>query len=447
MSFVFVSHADADKLRIKPITDRLIKSRWKLFIDRPDDMGYSSDEIRQSIVRLRDGELWLPSLDRALAEAPSILLFVSKEFLRASDRISILKREVLVGDFHRKLVTVRIDDFDLRELGRDFPLTKSQYLDLFLPHGEGPSLDRKIDRLNEAIEEKFRQARTGRKGPFRPLSGRAGPRRQPTDDQIERFVMMLDREAETSSFCLSPSRLSIVQAYDSARPWYFKQRLAERELPRMMLQYRESREAVTEILENRWDRKRFSWVPSLERGEEHDKRAIVEQILRAFSDLRPPTARESDQACIEMLLKRLCSSQKPVLLTAYVEDKVRIRSRNSYLIRALAGLLEQVPEDRCRMVIRVGPAPGSRPATKTWLGKLAKEANIGGPIALGEIQKQDLYSWCEFMENYVERTAQDVFDCVSEIFGARERLTFQQLELEVKPVLQKWHVKPTFHIS
>ena len=185
MSLVFISHADADKLRIKPITDRLIKSRWRLFIDRPDVMLYGSTEIRGSIKRILEGEGWLSSIDDALGEASCILLFASRHLLHSPESRSILKREVLIGDFHQKLVTLRIDDFDLEELGPDFPLTKNQHLDLFLPHDDGPVLDRKIERLNEAIEEKFAQARVSKRGVFegqsaldKPLSppvGRVDP--------------------------------------------------------------------------------------------------------------------------------------------------------------------------------------------------------------------------------------------------------------------------------
>ena len=214
MSFIFVSHADADKLRIKPVTDRLIKSRWKLFIDRPDAMGYTSTEISSSIIRIIEGRRWFSSIDDALREAACILLFASRHLLQSPHNRTILKREVLIGDFHQKLVTVRVDDFNLKDLGEDFPLTRSQYLDLFLPHDKGPSLDHKMDRLNEAVEEKFKQARVSKKGRFQAEFTLAKPQSPPVGELLDHFVMMLDREAETSSFCQSSSRLSIVQAFD-----------------------------------------------------------------------------------------------------------------------------------------------------------------------------------------------------------------------------------------
>ena len=445
MSFIFVSHADADKLRIKPVTDRLINSRWKLFIDRPDAMGYTSAEINASIIRIIEGRSWLSCIDDALREAACILLFASRHFLQLSHNHTILKREVLIGDFHRKLITVRVDDFNLKELGDDFPLAKSQYLDLFLPHDNGPSLDRKMDRLNEAVEEKFKQVRVSKKGRFQPKATLAKPQSPPAGELLDHFVMMLDREAETSSFCLSSSRLSILQAFDYDRPWYFKRRLAELELPRMMLRHAGSHEGEAQICENHWGRKRFNLVARLDHSEEQDKRAAVEQIVRTFPDLPLPTRRTSDEECIQALVKRLSADRKPVLLTTFIRDESRLRNRNAYLIRSLAGILQQVPENRCRLLIRVEPASKSRPSTATWLRKLTSEAGIGAPIALGEIRKQDLYTWCDLMERYVERTAIDILDNVSGIFGGASQMTFEELELKLKPVLQKWQLRPPYH--
>jgi hypothetical protein len=316
---------------------------------------------------------------------------------------------------------------------------------LFLPHDEGPSLDRKIERLSEAIEEKFAQARISKKGRFQAQSTLTKPQSPPAGILIDQFLMMLDREAETSSFCLSNSRLTLVQALESARPWYFKRRLAERELPRMMLPQPASYGAEAQIYESQWDRKRFNWVACLERGEERDKRAAVEQIVRAFPELPLPSLLTSDQECVQVLLKRLCADRKPVLLTTFIRDETRLRNRNAHLIRSLAELLRQVPEDRCRLLIRVEPASKSRPATATWLRKLASDAGIDEPIALGEVRKEDLYAWCDFMERHVERTSLNVLDSVSKIFDGKSQMTFSDLELKVRPVLQRWPLKPRYH--
>jgi hypothetical protein len=297
--------------------------------------------------------------------------------------------------------------------------------------------------LNEAIEEKFAQTRISKKGLFQAQSALAKPLSPPVEDLIDHFVMMLDREAETSNFCFSSSKLSIVQALESARPWYFKRRLAELELPRMMLRH-PSHEADAQMCEGHWDRKRFSWIACLERGEVHDLRAVVEQIVRAFPELPLPSVSTSDQECIQVLLERMSADRKAVLLTTFIRDEFRFRNRNTYLVRSLAELLQPVPQERCRLLIRVEPAPNTRPSTKTWLKRLTSDAGIGEPIVLEEVRKQDLYAWCDFMEGYVERKAQDVLDSISDIFGGRSQMTFEELESKVKPVLQTWQIKPKY---
>ena len=213
----------------------------------------------------------------------------------------------------------------------------------------------------------------------------------------------------------------------------------------MMLRHAGSHDGEAQTYENQWDRKRFNWVARLDHSEGHDKRVAVEQIVRTFPELPPPSRLTSDEECAQVLLKRLCADRKPVLLTTFIRDEFRFRNRNAYLIRSLAGILQQVPENRCRLLIRVEPASKSRPSTATWLRKLTSEAGIGAPIALGEIRKQDLYSWCDLMERYVERTAIDILDNVSKIFGGNSQMTFEELELKLKPVLQNWQLRPPYH--
>lgn len=162
------------------------------------------------------------------------------------------------------------------------------------------------------------------------------------------------------------------------------------------------------MCEGHWDRKQFSWVACLERDERRDIRATVEQIIRAFPELLLPSVSTSDRECFQAMLERLSADRKPVLLTTFIRDEFRFRKRNAYLVRFLAELLQSVPENNCRLLIRVEPAHNSRPSTKTWLKKLTSDAGIGEPIVLQEIRKHDLYAWCDFMERYVETNAQDI---------------------------------------
>ena len=113
-------------------------------------------------------------------------------------------------------------------------------------------------------------------------------------------------------------------------------------------------------------------------------------------------------------------------------------------VRSLAELLQPVPENCCRLLIRVEPAPNLRPSTRTWLKRLTSDAGIGEPIVLEEVRKEDLYAWCDFMELYVERKAQAVLDSINDMFDGRARMTFEELELRVKPVLLTWQIKPKY---
>ena len=51
---------------------------------------------------------------------------------------------------------------------------------------------------------------------------------------------------------------------------------------------------------------------------------------------------------------------------------------------------------------------------------------------------------CDFMELYVERKAQAVLDSINDMFDGRARMTFEELELRVKPVLLTWQIKPKY---
>lgn len=265
MSFIFISHLDDDKPRIKPITDHLIKFGWKLFIDQPDEMGYTSIEIRRSILRIMEGQSWLSSIDKALSESACVLLFASRNLLKKDEKHSTLKREVLIGQYFDKLVTVVIEDFDLRALGSDFPIRGNQYLNFFLPYEEGPSFDRKIERLDESIQKKCEQRRAKQNGPF----SASATIMTLTMDQVEQYVMMLDREKEAADFSRSDFFLNLVIADEAACPAHFKRRLAEIDLPRKVLLFDEGDDDAVQFRakllrghfdENRWSCRRFTWI-------------------------------------------------------------------------------------------------------------------------------------------------------------------------------------------
>ena len=60
---VFISHANVDKPLIKPIVEALLRDGFAVFVDRPEDMEYTADEIaywrdkRNRLSHLRPAEV------------------------------------------------------------------------------------------------------------------------------------------------------------------------------------------------------------------------------------------------------------------------------------------------------------------------------------------------------------------------------------------------------
>jgi hypothetical protein len=114
MSFVFISHASQDKLRIKPLIDALLAAGVKVWLDNPAAL-YSEHEVRQ-FYRIRAGESggWRDEINDAKREAACILVCWSK---RATGDAVLEGRERIVwigeadyGQTERKLVACTIDD-------------------------------------------------------------------------------------------------------------------------------------------------------------------------------------------------------------------------------------------------------------------------------------------------------------------------------------------------
>jgi hypothetical protein len=81
MNFVFIGHSNADKPRIKLITDKLIEVGLTLWVDRPEEMGYKAPAIRRSFLRIRPGKPWKDEIDEAALSAGCLLLFASYRVL------------------------------------------------------------------------------------------------------------------------------------------------------------------------------------------------------------------------------------------------------------------------------------------------------------------------------------------------------------------------------
>jgi hypothetical protein len=452
MSLVFICHVEADKPRLKPITDRLLQLGWTLFIDRPDAMGYKFNEIKH-IRRIMDGEPWRKSIDAALREAKCVVFFASRHLLDSADYRAVLKREIVVADHSGTVLPVRIDDFDFRDLPYEFRrVMENQCIDFFLPHEEGPSFDEKMERLNDAVENKNKQLRTEAFGTFeRPANPVAA---RPTEDQIDQFVMMMDRETEALAFTQSTGVLNLVQAKEADRPLYFDQRLARIELPRQRLKPGGKTSSTTalraELLrglleEQSWTTCPFVWDAGLDLTPKHNMSLIVENLIgQAEPYLRARLASDEDKDRLQLLQRNLSANNRRLLLTTYVEDHPKTRDRNSYLIEGLSELLAPLEPDRCRLVVRVRPAETPRSSTRSWLENLSASAKTATLIVLNQIKRGHMQPWCDLMSLFLDGPALRMTDHIEEIFNQERgrQIAFRDLENKVRPIIQAWPLKP-----
>jgi hypothetical protein len=103
---VFLSHANADKPRLRRLVSRLLDEDIPLWIDRPEELGL--DERFMRCGRIRTGADWQAEIDAALASSACVL-FVLSEASNAAERSDALFREFDHGVRNDSLVLVAID--------------------------------------------------------------------------------------------------------------------------------------------------------------------------------------------------------------------------------------------------------------------------------------------------------------------------------------------------
>ena len=108
-SHVFVSHANADKSRIRVLVARLLDEDLPIWIDRPEELGLDERFLRCG--RIRSGADWQQQIDFAL-ESSACVLFVLSRASNAPERSNALYREFQHGVRNDSLVMVSIDPSD-----------------------------------------------------------------------------------------------------------------------------------------------------------------------------------------------------------------------------------------------------------------------------------------------------------------------------------------------
>lgn len=165
MSFVFISHANPDKPKIKPFVDALLKAGLAVFIDRPGEMGYDPDEMRGRIFYLPGGagdyRSGAKGLNAALREAPVVVVFWSTHVLE--EHRHVWRSEATYARVSESLVSVRLDNVPLNRLPDEFD--REQVIDL----ATDTTVVSNFKQLVEDVRRKFLEARRRRAAPLPPL--------------------------------------------------------------------------------------------------------------------------------------------------------------------------------------------------------------------------------------------------------------------------------------
>jgi hypothetical protein len=124
---VFVAHASADKPKLQPILLTLIDQGFRLWVDKPQQIGLgSSYESRLAADRIQYGQDWRESIRLAVSSADAVLAFWSEDAVNG--RREQFHYEVYMGMMQKKLNQCRIDSVRFKDIG--MPYTFDHIADL-----------------------------------------------------------------------------------------------------------------------------------------------------------------------------------------------------------------------------------------------------------------------------------------------------------------------------
>ena len=156
--FVFVSHAAADKKKLpvlRELVDALIAADIKVWLDKPDKLGFSDDQIEANFINLESGARWEDQIKRGLRDSLCVLGCVSEQFVQRYNDTqyrngSVIANEITEGWNHDKLVVCRLDECAYNKM--DGKLSEQEITDV-RAHGDG------VARVVKAVDKKIRQVR------------------------------------------------------------------------------------------------------------------------------------------------------------------------------------------------------------------------------------------------------------------------------------------------
>jgi hypothetical protein len=115
--YVFVSHANEDKPKLRPLVEALLDAGIPLWIDRPEEFGLGERHLRCG--RIVVGADWQQEIRHALENACCVL-FILSEASNSNKRSDELFREFEHGKARDVLVMAQVDAIDPAELNPFF---------------------------------------------------------------------------------------------------------------------------------------------------------------------------------------------------------------------------------------------------------------------------------------------------------------------------------------
>ena len=124
---VFIAHATVDKPRIKPIVEVLLQQNFRIWIDRPQDLGLDN-ALSKGLVhhRISVDSDWPEQIRRAVKRSHAVLGFWSYRSL--SDKRERFHYEMYMGLIQGKLHQCRLDGITESQIG--FPWRFAQMANL-----------------------------------------------------------------------------------------------------------------------------------------------------------------------------------------------------------------------------------------------------------------------------------------------------------------------------
>ena len=467
MSFVFISHAGDDKPRIRFVTDKLIEAGFTLWVDRPLDLLYSAQEIKDHFLRIEPGLHWELEINKALDEAHCVLFLASARFLeKGRDK---WHEEVLFALMKGTLVTVKIDDIDLRSAPVR-RLKDIQWDDLRLQGRTVQQTESRLELLIDAVRKKLDEPRAKRFGTFSVPDLHASAV-LPTEEQIESFFMMLDREREIDALSASRSPVSIVRAAPEARPPSLRRRLHDIEFPCRFPDPVDSKVGGLDRIgpterralmlsgesqsPGRWVPVHVSWPigdqPAPPDPGDTFLRTLVGRSPRALQSVEMSGSHSETAA---KYLERLQEKELRIFVYSWIEGADALERRHASLTRLLCEIFAAAPVERFRIFLSSGPRRSS--PWLNWLSRRAVQSDRAvrreegpSPIDLGDIEQRDLEEWINLMNQLVYKSRWEIEQVIARAFsipsyGSRAvpgRISLAALEKQLKPETERWPLR------